>query len=193
MKRPRTKREGSDGAKSAEAAPLPEEREAGKSLQRAILGELGKKAREMFEDARENPNSDASEMVHILLLTQLVNMEEQLPEKDIKQIYGEQFRRHRFQKDLEMAKFDAERASARVRQADERNAMLERKLKLAEHQAAERQKKLDEAQREANRARAALENHQPMDALAVYNRIAEIVGLRSPLQPIGGEQSGAAG
>lgn len=169
------------------AEQVSQERQARISLQREIIREMDSKTRKMFEDARSNPNSEASEMVHILLFTQLVNMEEELPEKDLKQVYGEQFRRHRLQKDLEIAKYNADLANKRVQQADERNAMLERKLKLAEEQAAQKQRQLDEAEREANRARAALENDQPMDALAVYNRIAEIVGLTQPLEPIGSD------
>ena len=186
MKRPRTKPETENPAEDA-PAPSPE-RAAGLALQREIIHEMAKRSRKMFDDARSNPNSEAAEMVHILLFTQLVNMEEELPEKDLKHVYGEQFRRHRLQKDLEIAKYDAERANKRLQQSDERNGMLERKLKLAEQEAAVKQRKLDEAEREANRARAALENDQPMDAMAVYNRIAEIVGLTQPLEPIGGPQ-----
>lgn len=157
-----------------------QESQAGLALQREIIREMGSKARQMWEDARDNPNSEASEMVHILLFTQLVNMEEQLPEKDLKQLYGEQFRRHRLQKDLEIAKYNAKRADERIRQADDRNAMLERKLKIAEDEAKEKQKRLDQAEREANKARAALENQQPIDHMAIYNKIAEVIGIRPP-------------
>lgn len=189
MKRPQTKPE---SEKPAEDAPGPSpERAAGLALQRQIIREMAKKSQEMFDDARSNPKSEASEMVQILLFTQLVNMEEELPEKDLKQVYGEQFRRHRLQKDLEIAKYDVERANKHLEQAGERNKILERRVKLAEDEAKEKQKRLDQAEREANKARAALENNQPMDAMAVYNRIAEIVGLRSPLVPIGGPGSAA--
>jgi hypothetical protein len=185
-KRPKAKPESGNRVEPAEnASPAPRGSAEGIALQREIVREMAKKSRQMWDDARSNPNSEASEMVHILLFTQLVNMEEDLPEKDLKEVYGEQFRRHRLQKDLEIATYNAKRADERLRQADERNAMLERKLKLAEDQAKEKQRKLDEAEREANRARAALENDQPMDAMAVYNRIAEIVGLTQPLEPIG--------
>jgi hypothetical protein len=186
MSRSKTKPEKRNQAETAEGAPAaPRGSPEGIKLQRAIVREMANKAQKMWDDARSNPNSEASEMVHILLFTQLVNMEEELPEKDLKQVYGEQFRRHRLQKDLEIAKYNADLANKRLQQADDRNAMLERKLKLAEQEAAAKQRKLDEAEREANRARAALENQQPMDALAVYNRIAEIVGLTQPLEPIG--------
>src|SRR5215472_7697971 len=190
MKRTRTK---SKSERSAEDAPPQRQDTEGVSLQREIIREMAKKARVMWENARDNPNSEASEMVHILLFTQLVNMEEQLPEKDLKQLYGEQFRRHRLQKDLEIATYNAKRADERIRQGDERNSMLERKLKIAEDEAKEKQKRLDQAEREANKARAALENDQPMDAMAVYNRIAEIVGLTQPLEPIGDTEGARPG
>ncbi len=178
MKRPRTKPE---SEKPAEGAPTPSpERAAGLALQREIIHEMAKRSEKMFDDARSNPNSEAAEMVHILLFTQLVNMERELPEKDLKQVYGEQFRRHRLQKDLEIAKYEAERANKRLEQAGERNAILERRVKIAENDAKEKQKRLDQAEREANNARAALENQQPLDHLAIYTKIAEVIGIRPP-------------
>ena len=53
-------------------------------------------------------------------------------------------------------------------------------MKDLELQIEEQERQLSDARRAAENARAAAEHGQPLEPLAVYNRIAEIVGLRSP-------------
>jgi len=153
-----------------------------------VTDEIKSKAYKMFREARENPKSGAGEMVRILLLNAVANMHADRY-ADPKTVLAEE--RHRGDEARlrnEMAQHQISRLTTQ-RKRDEQAIELNR-LKAAELQQkiSERDRKLAEALEAAENARRSLENGQPIDAMAVYNKIAEIVGLRAP-----GEQEQAAG
>jgi lipase chaperone LimK len=147
-----------------------------------IVGALKQKVQRMFEEASKNPDSEASEMVHILLLNQLTSIETQPSEKELKAFFGEEHRRQQFKVQLELAK---SRLAQAKKMGEERLKMMKQKLRIEQQKARDLHQKSIEAGQLAKAAKAAAERGQPMDSMEVYNRIAEIVGLHAPLKPIG--------
>jgi len=147
-----------------------------------IVAELKKKVEEMFEEAKGNPKSDAYAMVHILLLSQLTNMPAKPSVAELKTILGQE-QKHQNAKD--QLKLSVEREKEARKMNRERLKLLEAQVKAMRLKVESGRRKMKEAQEAAKQAIAAQQEGHPMDALEVYNRIAEIVGLRSPMKPIG--------
>lgn len=157
---------------------------AGVPLHSKILAALKKKVEKMFEEAVEDPRSDANELVHVLLLDQLTNMPTSGAE--LKTILGQEQRRQSAKVHWKLS-MGRER---RVRKMDrQRRALMQEQLKVARQKAKDARRKAQEAGRIAKEARRAAEQGEPMDALEVYNRIAEIVGLRVPTPPLKPKES----
>jgi paraquat-inducible protein B len=160
---------------------LPEKR-SGVPLRLRILAEFKKKVEKMFEEAVEDPNSDANELVHILLLEQLTNMPAGPSGTELKTILGQQQKRQSAKEHWKLA-VEKEKDARKLNR--KRRKLLEEQVKAMRLKIKSVRRKMREAQQTAKEAIAAQQEGHPMDALEVYNRIAEIVGLRSPLKPIG--------
>ena len=147
-----------------------------------VTDEIKAKALEMFRMARANPKSGAGEMVRILLLNSVANMHADRYH-DPKLVLGEERRRgleaeHRG----EMAQHKVEQLRIRVERDREMLKLTRLKVRELDQRVKENDRKLAQAQQTAEGAKRALENGQPLDAMTVYNRIAEIVGLRQPAE-----------
>lgn len=138
------------------------------------------KAEKMYQEAMENPRSDANDMLHILMLNAVANLDAGAY-RDPRVVLTEE--RHRG------AEFEhrAEMDQHRVAQLERQKRKDEEEIKLIKLRVRELQQKVDEGDRQlaealeaAEKAKKALENGEPLDAMSVYNRIAEIVGLRVP-------------
>jgi len=166
------------------AAPMRDDGSGPDALQGAIYLTMNQKVEKMYRDAVENPKSEASEMVHILLLSQIRKMAPQLAESDPKMLIGEERHRNEFKKKIEMSERNVEQYEIRTKMQQERIRMLDEKLAIEKQKAEDEHQKVLEARRITEQARTAAEVGQPMDAMAVYNQIAEIVGLRPPKNPV---------
>jgi hypothetical protein len=125
------------------------------------LKTLQQKRDELLQDARDDPGSEAGEMLQALLLAGISHLPE-FDRQEAEMTLDEE--RQRYQSVREQnPKAGAEAGS--------RDVILD---------LAEREGRLREVAEATKAAQAALASGQPMDALAVYNRIAEIVGLRAP-------------
>jgi len=146
-----------------------------------ITAEIIAKVEEMFRLAREDPKSDANLMVRIMLLNQVARIEAERYRQDPKLVLTEERRRgfehvRQLEKDRLLAggvKVRNKKVEADIRLTLAKVADLE--LLIEDHR-----RQLSDALRVAENAKAAAENGQPLEPLAVYNRIAEIVGLRAP-------------
>jgi len=103
------------------------------------LRDLMEQRDRLYDEARENPDSESGEMLRAFLLSGILVAQSQHPAAEPRG------------------------AELKIRELDSR---------------------LEEVARAAELAKESAAAGKPMDAMAVYNRIAEIVGLRSPLQPI---------
>ena len=117
---------------------------------------------ELLQDARDNPGSEAGEMLQALVLAGISRLE---PDSGVAE-----------------AELDLEDARVRYQGFRQQNpkAGAEGGSQRVVEQLWERTQKLKQVQEATAEAQAALAAGQPMDALAVCNRIAEIVGLRAP-------------
>ncbi|HEV3278287.1 MAG TPA: hypothetical protein VG860_15825 [Terriglobia bacterium] len=181
-RQPRHNKDENKGANGGNGVQPAEPHNPPDALQTRILSALKDKVRQMFEEAAEDPNSQASEMVHLLLLNQLTNMESQLSEKELRAVFGEEHRQQSFKVRLGLS---TTRQAHMKKMGEERLKLLRQKLKIEKQKAGDAHNKVLEAERLAKEAKAAADGGQPMDSMAIYNRIAEIVGLRTPMQPIG--------
>lgn len=152
---------------------------------------LKDKANKMFEEAAEDPDSEANQLVRILLLNQLANMEPASYQKDPRLVVTEE--RHRGVEAERKAEIDkhtvallkqrATKLEEDIKLAQTRTKELENKIQVQEH-------RLAEAERLAQNAKAAAEHGAPLDPLAVYTKIARIIGLQSPAEQSAGLESG---
>lgn len=152
-------------------------------LHAKLVPALKDKANKMFEEAAENPDSEANQLVRILLLNQLANMDPARYQENPRMVVTEE--RHRGIESERKAEIDKQT----VKILKQREAKLEEEIKLAQTRAKELEQKirhgeyrLAEAERLAQNARAAAEHGAPLDPLSVYTKIAEIIGLQSPAQ-----------
>lgn len=137
------------------------------SLHGKISGRLKEIVARIFDDARQDPEGEANQMVRAMLLNQLANMQPDSYQGNPGMLLAEERRRgfeHERQAELDTHNFRI----LKLRAQD-----LQQKVK-------EREQQIAKTQRELERAQEALEHGQPMDARAVYRRISEIVGLRAP-------------
>ena len=121
---------------------------------------LARKRDELLEAARDNPGSEAGEMLQALLLAGISRLESEQEEAEL-ELEDE---RERFQ----VVRRQSPRAGSDVAAITVIGGIQER------------DDKLERVRQAAAEAQAALAAGQTLDALAVCNRIAEIVGLRAP-------------
>ncbi|HEV2380322.1 MAG TPA: hypothetical protein VG206_11070 [Terriglobia bacterium] len=121
----------------------------------------------IFDDARQDPEGEANQMVRAMLLNQVANMQPKSYQGNPGMLLAEERRRgaeHERQAELDTHNF----------------RILTLRAKDLEHKVREKEQQIAKTQRELERAQEALEHGQPIDARAVYRRISEIVGLRAP-------------
>jgi len=123
---------------------------------------LRQKRDELLRDARDNPGSEAGEILQALVLAGISRLESDSGAAE--------------------AELDLEDARERYQGFRQQNPKpgAEGGGQRVVEQLWERTHKLNQVEETAAEAQAALAAGHPMDALAVYNRIAEIVGLRAP-------------
>jgi hypothetical protein len=143
------------------------------------LQRLRQQRDQLYEEARDNPDSDAGEMVRALLLSGILSTQ---PESEEDELVRRSFDEERRQQ-----------AIARRRAAEEAGAALlhgRAGASRADSRIREVQARMAEVARVAAEAAA----RPTMDATAVYSRIAEIIGLQSPAvqarEQQGGEEPG---
>ena len=122
---------------------------------------------ELFEEARQNPNSDANQMVRLMLLNQVANLQADSGQDHPASVLAEERRRgieHDRQVELDRYKL----------------SLMGKREELMVEQIRQIKQKLDSVKKEAKKAEDALAQGQPLDPRAVYRRISEIVGLRAP-------------
>ena len=132
-----------------------------------IVGVLGDKVDRAIEEARENPSSDATQIIRVLLANQLRIMQEAAFQKDPGLLLTEE--RRRKEDSQKQAEIDSHNVT-RLRLQNE-------KLRL---EIQEKKTLLGQAKKAMEDAEKRAADGQPMDRQAVYDRIAEIVGLRPP-------------
>lgn len=121
----------------------------------------------IYDDARQDPEGEANQMVRAMLLNQVANMQPKSYQGNPGMLLAEERRRgveHERQAELDTHNF----------------RILTLRAKDLQHKVKEKEQQIAKAQRELERAQDALEHGQPMDPRAVYRRISEIVGLRAP-------------
>ena len=155
-----------------------------------LVPALKKKANDMFNEAIQDPDSQANELVRILLLNQVANMDAASYQNDPRLTVTEE--RHRGIEFHRKAEYDKHM----VKMLEKREKKLEEEIKVVRARGEELQQKLQEgqyrlaeAERLAQNARAAAEHGAPLDPVSVYTKIAEIIGLQPPAQP--GADTGA--
>lgn len=127
---------------------------------------------QLYREAIENPDSEAHEIVNSLLFAGIVRTGADPYEEAHWDAMGEE----RGGRGAAAAR-GTKPAAARKR--DE----LRQRTRSADPEVSQLRAKLIEVSGAAHAAQAALEAGQPMDHMAIYNRIAEVIGLRPPSQP----------
>ena len=138
------------------------------SLGMEIRRTLQAKARKMLDEMRNSPDSEAGQMVYILLINELATMEGRLSERDLKSVFDEERRRYDLSKTVELQRSVIALRDAKLRQATQRV-----------NQNADR---MGRARDLATFTQHQLEAGKDVDMRGVCRRIAEIVGLRPPPQ-----------
>jgi hypothetical protein len=137
---------------------------------RATTHEIVRQTDALYAEAQDNPDSEAGQMVRAFVLSGIRNVQPRSSSDEAPTLaLGEERRRQRQARHRLTGGAKAEAAPDRARRAD-------RAQKTREYEAM-----LQEVAQTAATASAAAEAGRPLDAIAVYERIAEIVGLRSPL------------
>ena len=152
---------------------------------------LKEKANKMFEEAAEDPDSEANQLVRILLLNQLANTQPASYQKEPRLVVTEE--RHRGIEAERKAEIDkhtvalleqrAKKLEEDIKLAHTRTKELQRRVQVQDH-------KMEEAQRLAQNAQAAAEHGQALDPRAVYTKIAQIIGLQSPAEQVADSEAG---
>jgi hypothetical protein len=150
--------------------PAPSER--GPAKKRANPEALRRERDELYEEARQDAASEAAEIVRALVRAGLSSAYDAYDDAP-RLALGEERRRHERARRRRTQEEEAE-----ARRAWEHTSELEQKI-------GEQQAMLEEVARAAADAKAAAESGREQDPTAVYERIAEIVGLRQPLKPYG--------
>ena len=143
------------------------------ALHLKITNRLKQIVGDIIDKARENPESEANEMVRAMLLNQLANAQPESYQGHAPQMLAEERRRGM-----------EERRKAEMNSHNLR--FLELREKALNQQIQERDQRLAKTKRELEKAQSALEHGQPLDPRAVYRRISEIVGLRAPSEATAG-------
>jgi len=158
-----------------------------------ITALIGEKVDYLYQKAVENPNSEANAIVRILLLNQIRHMQPEKYQEEPRLTLTEERRRGiEVEQKQEMYQHEAKKFEIFAAVKALEIERLSAQVKKLEAETERTRLQLDQARRVLDQAKTATEYGQPMDPQQVYQRIFEIVGLNSPLEPIG-EPSGAAG
>jgi hypothetical protein len=134
---------------------------------------------QLYEEARDNPDSEAGEMVRALLLSAILNEQ---PEPAEDQTLRRSRSEERRQQQLGVTQA-ADETGAETLPRGGGPGRAERRLRESEA-----------ALKEVARLAAEAAEHPAVDEAAVYRRISEIIGLRSPAEEApeqqGGEEAG---
>ena len=139
------------------------------------LQALRQKRDQLYQDARVHPNSEADEMVRVLLLAGISSMEPESIDEEAEAAQAEERRRFRSARRARAA--NSEPAGPALPETEQVRFEIK-----------ERQSKLRRVAEATEQAQAAAAAGRPMDPLQVYSRIAEIIGLQSPAEAAGGRQ-----
>ena len=177
-----------EGVGTPEQPEMPELPENAKyfeedELHGKVVVTLKEKANKMFEEAAEDRNSQANQLVRILLLNQLANMHPARYQKDPRLVVTEE--RHRgfeAEKKAEIDKHKVALLKQRVKKLEEEIEAAKLRSQQLQQDIEQGEYKLAEARRLAQNAQAAAEHGKPLDPMSVYTRIARIIGLRSPAE-----------
>lgn len=126
------------------------------------------KAKEMFEEARKDPKSDAGLMVYIMLVNELATMKGRFSEEKLKDVYNEELRRFNMFKTVEIQRGALELSQLRLRQTIEKLNRGTDRLNDAHALAISTGYRLDEG--------------KEVNMRQVCHQIAEMVGLAPPPQ-----------
>jgi hypothetical protein len=167
----------------ADEAQIPENYEyaAYDPLHGKIVVRLKEAVNDLYNQSVENPDSDANEIVRILLLNQMANMNPETYHREPRLTYTEE--RHRGVEVDDKKEMNQQKAKQFDMAQSKHLAEMRRlnvQIQNLEMEGRQREMKLEQAQRMVDQARAAEEHGQPMDHLAIYNKIAEVIGLRPP-------------
>ena len=155
-------------------------------------GTLRQKRDELYRAAREHPGSEEDEMVEILLLGAMANLQPAAYDATPGLALGEERRRffgraptkhperRRRQKAGGKGK---ERTGAVAGRAASSVAELRREVE-------KRQRRLEKIEEALKTAQAAMASGKQMTDMEIYNRIASVIGLTQPLDPIGTNDEG---
>ena len=143
---------------------------------REKLQRLRQQRDQLYEEARDNPDSDAGEMVRELLLSGIMSTQSESEEDEL----------------VRRSLVD-ERRQQRLggRQAAEETGLETLSSGARAERAERRVRETEAALEEVARLAAEAASRPTMDASAVYRRIAEIIGLQSPAEQARERQSGA--
>lgn len=122
---------------------------------------------QLYEEARTNPASDADDMVRAFVLSGMATARPARSNATLIAI-GQERRRGRLAREQVPGELKAEFSTEKVAERE-----LDEKLR-------DQADKLEQVAQAARDAEAAAKAGKPMDAKAIYDRIAEIVGLRVP-------------
>ena len=146
-----------------------------------ITGKIKEMANELFDEAAQDPNSEANEMVHILLLNQIGNMQSKQLREEPKMVLVEERRRGiEVKQKNEVNRNKAKHFEIFAAQKALEIERLKAQIKKLETDTQRTQVQLDQTRRVLDQAKAAAENQQPMDHMTIYNKIAEVIGIRPP-------------
>jgi hypothetical protein len=161
------------------SSPASDDPESESRPKREELQRLRRQRDQLYEEARDNPDSDAEEMVRALLLSGILSTRTESEEEElVRRSLGEE-RRQQLRGGRQAAEqigAEALAGAAGAKRVERRLLETEARLKEVAHVAAEAAARL------------------AMDPAAVYRRIAEIIGLQSPAvqarEHQGGEEPG---
>ncbi|HUI43137.1 MAG TPA: hypothetical protein VL523_14335 [Terriglobia bacterium] len=148
-----------------------------------IVLKLKDRVRELFQAAVENPDSDANEIVQILLLNQVTNMQAESYQRDPRLVLTEERQRgSQHKRQLEHDQRDKRRLDALLAKTRKETVRLNKQIEKLDQELQAGKMKLEQAKGVMNEAAAAQASGRPMDPQEVYRKIFEIVGLQEPVR-----------
>jgi hypothetical protein len=150
------------------------------------VGTLREQRDELYRAAREHPGSEEDEIVEILLLTAMSSLGPATYDATPGLAIGEE--RQRFQAEPERSTQERRTRPKAGEKSKERSGAAESETaSVAElrREVEKRQQRLERIQEAMKAAQAAMAAGKPMTDMEIYNRIARVIGIRQPSEPIG--------
>ncbi|HEY6291201.1 MAG TPA: hypothetical protein VI455_06505 [Terriglobia bacterium] len=141
---------------------------------------LKQKRDELYAAARENPGSEEAQMVQVLLLAGISQTEPPSYNKTPGLALGVERERYGQARDRRTGERRARHTPEQAQEAGTATEGAESETEELRREVVDREARLRKAAHALEAARSADAEGRPMNPLQVYNRIAEIVGLRSP-------------